>query len=345
LFRARRGAFTLIELLVVIAIIGILIALLLPAVQQAREAARRSQCRNNLKQIGLALHNYHDAFSVFPPATIRGPNCRPAVGPGPSRCNGISFLGRITPFLDQTPIYNLLNFSAEPAWLDPNAAAYASASGARLPIFLCPSDPLRGAGYRPDLGPTCYAACVGNTENWCADPAWAEGAGGPGNAAYVCTSSGNGVSVIYGNSRVRVGDITDGASNTMMVSEWTMGKPHILQNLSEYSSCLSGTATPPTTYGPTYEPIGYSWLYANGMQSWAFTTLLKPNDPVITFQKMACNQSPWVGRAQYPASSEHAGGVHAVLGDGAVRFISNNINLTTWQNLGNRKDGNVVGEF
>ena len=337
-----RSGFTLIELLVVIAIIAVLIALLLPAVQQAREAARRSQCKNNLKQLGLALHNYHDTAGVFPPAAIRSPTCDPSRSAGPTRCSGLSFMARLAPYFDQAPIYNLLNFSVEAAWRDTNPNGYAVAAAAKLPLLVCPSDPLRGASYRPDLGPTSYAACVANTDNWCADPAWYEGLNGAGNAAYVCTSGTKGLSVLFGNSKVNIAGITDGTSNTMMMSEWTMGWPYTQQN-NDFAGCIAGSATPVTAYGPSYEPLGYSWIYAQGMHSWAFSTLLKPNDP--SAKTMSCTGSPWVGSSRYRASSEHVGGVHILLADGAVRFVSDNINLTTWQNLGNRMDGNVMGEF
>ena len=341
----RRQGFTLIELLVVIAIIGVLVALLLPAVQQAREAARRSQCRNNLKQLGLALHGYHDTFNVFPPAAIRGPQCDPARSSGPTRCNGLSFLARMTPYFDQQVLYNRFNFSVEAAWRDTNPDGYAVASAARLPLLVCPSDPMRGSTYRPDLGPTCYIACIGNTDNWCADPAWYEGRNGTGNAAFVCTSSESGVAVIYGNSKVRIGDITDGTTNTMVMSEWTMGYPFMQQN-GNFAGCLAGSSPAPTAHGPTYEPVGYSWAYANGMHSWAFTTVLRPNDPVVKLQgNQLCTGSPWVGPARYRASSEHTGGVHAMLADGSVRFISENLSLIIWQAIGNRNDGQVVGEF
>ncbi len=338
----RRHGFTLIELLVVIAIIGVLVALLLPAVQQAREAARRSQCRNNLKQLGLALHGYHDVFNLFPPATIRGPNCAPAQSAGPSRCNGLSFLARLAPYIDQAPLYSRLNFSIEPAWKD--TVGYPEASATRLQLLLCPSDPLKGASVRADLGPTSYAACIGNTDNWCADPNWAYGLAGTGNAAYMCVSSQRGLAVVYGNSKVRIGDITDGSSNTLILSEWTMGSP-MMQQDNNFSSCLAGASPPPATY-TNYEPVGYSWIYANGMHSWAFTTLLKPNDPIIALQQnQLCVGSTWVGPARFRASSEHVGGVHVLLSDGAVRFISDNISLVTWQNLGNRADGTPIGEF
>ncbi len=335
---SRRG-FTLIELLVVIAIIAILIALLLPAVQQAREAARRTQCRNNLKQMGLALHNYHDVFNTFPPATIRGPNCRPAVGAGPTRCNGLSFLARIAPYFDQSAIYNQLNFSVEPVWLD--AVGYGPIAASAGPAMLkCPSSfPRDVAANYPAY--TTYAASIGNTVNWCADPAWYEGMMGAGNAAYVCSTGGQ--AVIYGNSRVRVGDVTDGTSNTLVLSEITPGLPNVQQD-NQYTTCLAGGST---WSGMTaYEPVGYNWLYANGMQSWSFTTLLKPNDPIYKLQGgLWCVQSPWVGPAQFGARSDHVGGVHTLLCDGAVRFISENVDLTTWRNLSLRADGNVVGEF
>lgn len=340
--KGRNQGFTLIELLVVIAIIAVLIALLLPAVQQAREAARRSQCRNNLKQLGLALHNYHDTYRVFPPATIRGRDCGAGRPSGPTRCNGLSYMARLAPYFDQAALYNTLDFNIEPAWNDPTDH-YTKASGTRLSLLLCPSDPLRNSDFRPDLAPTSYAVSIGNTDNWCSDPAWVSGTQA-GNAGYVCFGSERGLAVVYGNSRVRIGEITDGTSQTMVLSEWTVGDP-ILQQNNQFSSCLAGSSATPTDHNP-YEPLGYSWLYGAGMHSWAITTLLRPNDPVVKLQQnQLCVQSPFVGRARFRASSEHTEGVQITLCDGSVRFISNNVDFQTWQRLGNRADGVATGEY
>ncbi|WP_010582587.1 DUF1559 domain-containing protein [Schlesneria paludicola] len=339
--RRQRG-FTLIELLVVIAIIAVLIALLLPAVQQAREAARRTQCKNNLKQLGLALHNYYDTNGFFPPAVIRGPNC--AGSAGPTRCSGLSFMARLAPYFDQANLYNLLNFSVEPAWKDTNPGGYAVASATRLGMLICPSDPVRGQVARPDLGPTSYGACVSNTNNYCSDPNWYQGLNGGGLQAYMCTPGG-GTGVVYGNSRVTFASITDGTSNTMVLSEFTSGDPYVQQD-NNFSACLAGGTPAQTGYGTLYDPVGYSWIYAQGMQSWAYSTLLKPNDQIVKIQNNNfCVGSPWVGPALFGARSHHVGGVHVVLCDGGVRFISDNINLTTWQNLGNVADGNTLGEL
>jgi prepilin-type N-terminal cleavage/methylation domain-containing protein len=343
----RRVGFTLIELLVVIAIIAVLIALLLPAVQQAREAARRSQCRNNLKQLGLALHNYHDNFGGFPPATIRGACIHFSQGiPGPSACSGLSFMARLAPYYDQANLYNLLNWSVGPAWKDPNAATtYNIASAARIPLLVCPSDPLVGQAQRPDLGQTTYGACIGDTENYCADPGWSIGVyANGGGLEYACKNGTQGKAVVFGNSYISLAGVTDGSSNTMVLSEIINGG--FVDNTLNYSSCLSGGVST-TTYGPTYDHIGYSWIYAQGMQSWAFTTLLKPNDPIIpnVQHNVSCMASAWHGPAQFRAGSKHVGGVHCLMVDGAVRFVSDNINTATWKNLGNRADGNVLGEF
>lgn len=346
----RSSGFTLIELLVVIAIIAILVALLLPAVQQAREAARRSQCRNNLKQLGLALHNYHDVFNVFPPAVIRGPNCAASAGDtSPSRCNGLSYLARLLPYYDQANLYNMLDFNSNPAWNIPDAegqARYALVAGTKLSMLVCPSDPLRKSDIRPDMARTSYNTTIGDTVNWCSDPAWSQGMNGTsGQAAYLCTSSQNGRGVIFGNSRTRIGDIQDGTSQTMIMSEWTVGNPWVQVNGTSYTSCQAGGVPTPSKQDP-WEPLGFSWLYAQGMQSWAFTTLLRPNDPVVKLQQdQLCVQSPWVGPAQFRASSEHTGGVHTLLGDGAVRFVSDSISTVVWRHLGNRADGVPTGEF
>jgi hypothetical protein len=169
---------------------------------------------------------------------------------------------------------------------------------------------------------------------------------GSGNSAYLCRSGTAGSAVVFGNSKINIAAITDGTSNTMILSECTMGWPYVQQN-NDFAGCLAGSTPAQTGYTGSYEPMGYSWIYANGMQSWSFSTLLKPNDPIVKSlqNNNLCAGSPWVGPARFRASSEHVGGVHIVLADGSVRFISDNINLTIWQNLGNRSDGNVLGEF
>jgi len=162
----RRRAFTLIELLVVIAIIAVLIALLLPAVQQAREAARRSQCKNNLKQLGLALHNYHSSLNVFPPNLVPGGNFNYSAG-------NWGVLAFLNPYLDQTNVYNLMNLSA-PTYASTSPYNIADPNNAKavaiiVPLFLCPSDrgqPVALNAYGiAAIGPTNYAACQGSGIN------------------------------------------------------------------------------------------------------------------------------------------------------------------------------------
>jgi prepilin-type processing-associated H-X9-DG protein len=185
----------LIELLVVIAIIAVLIALLLPAVQQAREAARRTQCKNNLKQIGLALHNYHDAFSTFPPGYIAGPNLSVTTP-------GWGWATMILPHLDQTSLYNGINFN-----LPVEHASNSVVVNTRLNAFVCPSDLIQGTLVLTDSSnttivqttPSCYPGCVGNDNTDVDSP------------------TGNGVFIR--NSRTRMADITDGTSNTIIVGE------------------------------------------------------------------------------------------------------------------------------
>jgi len=205
--RRSRHAFTLIELLVVIAIIAVLIALLLPAVQQAREAARRSQCRNNLKQLGLALHNYHDTHNTFPM------NMRSFVtAPSPNN-SGFSFISMILPYIDQAPLYNTLNFSY--ATTNSASSSNLTASKTVLPALLCPSDPT--PGYREDLAATW---------NWPSGPGATKNKGA---AAVTCYKgwAGNGVDNSPANamfertttSVIRMRDIIDGTSNVFAMGE------------------------------------------------------------------------------------------------------------------------------
>jgi prepilin-type N-terminal cleavage/methylation domain-containing protein len=205
----RKQGFTLIELLVVIAIIAVLIALLLPAVQQAREAARRSQCKNNVKQLGLALHNYHDTFNIFP---LNNSQSAPAI------TNRSGFVGML-PYLDQSPIYNQMNMLVSGV-VAPNLAF----TQVPLPILLCPSDPdglriLKGqdAGINITMAVSDYAFNVGDYANGGTNT----GANGGGqNFAYAngVTSAGRGVFSRCAWS-ARMADITDGTSNTIAIGE------------------------------------------------------------------------------------------------------------------------------
>ncbi len=347
--KARR-AFTLIELLVVIAIIAILIALLLPAVQQAREAARRTQCKNNLKQIGLALHNYHDTFNLLPMGylDIDGGNSET------TSC-GWSWMSYILPNIDQGPLYNQLNFSTTPFALQtpggqavPNQLLMATPQ----PAFSCPSDARqaveRAAGANPGS-----AATGGGAANGIAFSSYMGVMGGFHGQACTVNATTNLVNVPIRNNGILVinharnfRDITDGTSNVLAVGE--------VQYIASFAD-ITGTnvgSQRQYVYGNVVTAGGAvctNWgLGNNGPFLHLRTARRKLNPPLL-----AANQ-PW--RAFH---SKHTGGAHFLMGDGAVRFISDNIEHTDtdwgdtsirgpfglYQRLASMNDEQVVGEF
>jgi len=290
--RFRRG-FTLIELLVVIAIIAILIALLLPAVQQAREAARRSQCQNNLKQLGLAMHNYHDTHGVFPPGlSFNLPN---GTAPHVANAAAKSLIGwqvMIFPYIEQAPLYNQIQQTGafDQRWLSVPAFT-GSIAKIRIPAYRCPSDTLgdvntstNGLGY----GATNYAGNYG-------------GDFGP-----------NWTGILFPNSSVKIRDITDGTSQTVMIGE------------REYTSAIRKNG------GHGIWPGGISNI---ADYSIAATTKNHPN----TVLNSAFGTSAF--------SSMHEGGVYFMFGDGHAQFLSENMDTANYQRLGFRSDGQVIGEF
>ncbi len=315
--RHRRVGFTLIELLVVIAIIAVLIALLLPAVQQAREAARRTQCKNNLKQIGLALHNYHDVHSTFP----MGVSFNPA-----SNWGG-SFLISILPYTDQANSFNKINFSSWPGWVTQNAV-YA---GYVPPYHMCPSSPVPALRIRGDLpaagyGHSSYAGIAGAQGRLSVS----------GNHGDISAAG-----CLHYNSKVNFRDITDGSSNTMLVgeqSDFGIDRSDI-RSSSDWgawmgcANCGGGD--------PGSAPGNYSDTYTGNI------TTLHPNWPIGA--KPARSSHAFLGTGEgggnYPLQSAHVGGVHILMADGAVRFLSANINFTTAMNLADRRDGTTINDF
>jgi prepilin-type N-terminal cleavage/methylation domain-containing protein/prepilin-type processing-associated H-X9-DG protein len=310
--RHRRQGFTLIELLVVIAIIGVLIALLLPAVQAAREAARRAQCVNNLKQIGIGLHNYHDSRGALPGAYLVYPTTE------------FSALSQILGYMEQGNLYNSLNFSLP--YSDPTNSTILTTT---VSNFLCPSDfpnpiPARGAA-------TNYMADMGSWIVWQAPTGPNVGLPGP-----------NGT--FFGNSSTRFADITDGLSNTGMFSERVLadGSNAIVSPQSDvFFSAGSPTTIPDAVQQcqaidvnnlSNQFPLFMGAPWTNGQH--IFLHVTPPNSRSCGFFVFL--------RAIMPPSSRHPGGVNLLLGDGSVRFIKDTVNVNAWRALGTISGGEVI---
>lgn len=347
-FRSRSG-FTLIELLVVIAIIAILIALLLPAVQQAREAARRTQCKNHLKQIGLALHNYHDQSNTFPPGYI---STLTTANP----YQGWGWTLQILPMIDQGPLYNILssnvtNFGFNQVTQIPTVATAASMTA--IPSLRCPSD-TGEQSITPVVFSTAFNASATTAagapfgrSNYFGVLGWS---GTPSataptvNATAVSTSVFATAAAYRGtfgqNSRVGFRDMVDGSSNVLVVGE---RYTPTAANTTTVNAIGHGTwvGVPDQT---TLSGIAYA------LGDVAAVPNLGPQADTATMTNASYringNNGNGVTRGRTLGfGSLHTGGAHFVMGDGAVRFISENIDANTYRNLGSINDGIVVGEF
>ena len=376
---SRRRAFTLIELLVVIAIIAVLIALLLPAVQQAREAARRTQCKNQLKQLGLALHNYHDTFiTTMPPGYIYRSDSNSATA-APALNNGWGWETMILPYIDQGPLYNtfaagtgspnltygLQHASLPSATLFPNPGSIETV----IPSQRCPSDPglatvsmttsPTGAYIRGPLGRSNYVGVAGSrfflAVNNASPPVvnYYDACSGtypptPTQPTLLVTPPGAGTPVLgainngctftappqytpgttlasnlggtFGaNSKVGIRDMTDGTSNCIMVGErYTPANPTPLSAPVMGDAMWAGVATPTSEWNTL------------GETSWKV------------------NQNFTAAYARPPTSgfgSMHTGGAQFLMGDGAVRFLSESLDMTTYRHLSRVGDGNLLGDF
>ncbi|WP_437185192.1 DUF1559 domain-containing protein [Planctomicrobium sp. SH668] len=313
----RRG-FTLIELLVVIAIIAVLIALLLLAVQQAREAARRSQCKNNLKQLGLALHNYHDTHNTFPPGSLAMRANGTAYAPGDSEPGRTAVKGGwgwtvfCLPFIDQAPLYQQLS---------PNGNNFPSAPNALtktiIPIFLCPSDPAPAIVTATAMGGDGGSIGHGKSNY--------PGIYGSGSVEYVEIDADNTRGMFWYNSAVRIRDVTDGLSNSLMVTERRSdGGDSETRRGSIWAGKTDGT-TGAKNVGNKYGNL----VRADNNPDW-LVNATNISDPSASTNA---------------ASSMHVGGVHFVMGDGSVRFLSENTSGVTYMLLGQKSDGQILGEF
>lgn len=310
---ARRGrAFTLIELLTTITVVGLLVALVLPAVQMARESARRSRCSANLRQIGLALNNYASTFGSFPD----GSNGR-----------GYSPHSLILPYLDEPVLYNAINFSVRASDFSPTSANN-TAIRVSLSVFLCPSD---GSSMRGGAGWSSYPANRG--------------------VNYRSGNSENGAFIISSGSP-SLASFTDGLSDTAAVSEWVLGRflpdrdpkgpvyetPANLTGTNEFELFARNCHDlDPATARVDFSDKGVYWHKGDYLHT-NYNHALGPND------HSCMTGTGWVQNGAFSASSRHPGGVHLLFGDGHVRFVSETVNIPLWRAVATRNGGEVVDE-
>lgn len=324
--KPRRG-FTLIELLVVIAIIAILVALLLPAVQQAREAARRSQCQANLKQLGLAMHNYLDVNSVFPYASNFTDNNQPTAAiANHLRANRTGWFAHVLPYIDQASLFNELDLNVHLS----HANNRPFLENQKFPVMSCPSNPnaermtridgnnFAGFGWATQAGmykPVGGSMNTGQTKDCTAgNGSFCRNNSGGVNGGWNGGPSKNNGAVAgmfaRGVTKFKARDITDGTSNTLMLGEC---KPHF----GQFGSAFTWNV-PMSTF---FTKINSSFLAA----------------------REAAKTVDW--RDANGHASPHVGGAHFVLADGATKFLSENIDYRTYCYLGDRADDELIGDF
>jgi len=338
--RPRPRGFTLIELLVVIAIIAVLIALLLPAVQAAREAARRSQCVNNLKQMGLAVHNYVSSIGSLPPSGNAGANPDPNGSPN---VQNYSMKARILPFMEQQTMYNSINFNVSAiSWggsPDNGTAMNATVIAAKVSGFLCPSDANPGnngvfyANFT--VGCTNYGNNAGMARyysNWV-----------PLGPAYF---TGNDGSL---NNVITLASITDGTSNTQLMSEFVKGTQG--QNRPGLNLAMSSAQyQQPLSFNPgltlfdsqacqasttiSWDFKGEYWIAHDGGRGGAITNINQPN-------QKSCNAGSQIDNTISP-QSQHSGGVNVLFLDGSVKFIKSSVSRVTWWALSTHALGEII---
>ena len=365
--KVKRRGFTLIELLVVIAIIAILIALLLPAVQQAREAARRMQCRNNLKQIGLALHNYHDVHNSFPPGRMAP--AETGIG-GDCWVGWVSPLYFILPNIDQTNVYNQIdqtqyrvrNGGGGP--LCPNNNFVRSLA---LTAFMCPSDPGHHSGVNTNSYRANFGVTVGGGRNFGnqnqVDPVYTPRVGGEMDGA---------LGGAFNDRITRIPDFLDGTSNTVLYAERIVGRPNtstiyignylhkrdgakIIEKNDNFNTtayvvgqCAAAFAAGPLP-GDFRGDFGFTsgdepaWFFSS-YQMGAYNHIQTPNAAQFDCGAGSIPDSPHEV-AIMTARSFHTGGVQCCLADGSVRFVSDSIDLGVWQAAGTRAGGEILGEW
>ena len=331
-------AFTLVELLVVIAILGILIALLLPAVQAAREAARRMSCSNNLKQIVLAMHNFHDSYKGFP------------VGSPSKSCPGYtqipawqyrwSPLAMLTPYMEQYNVYESLNldvplYGHTGVYYGPGEGVHPDNQESvrqAITFFSCPSD--KAQQVQPEFGPTNYLPCWGRSEPT------------PSGTAAFDTDG-----VFNSDYPVRFADITDGTSNTAAFSESLLGprgsslmgytltdENKVLVMVQLWSPPIS-EANCSVIGSPASAFRGARWVDGFVLYS-AYYHWQPPNSEVPDCGVTKPIRALWIA-----ARSRHPGGVNVAFSDGSVHFVSDTVDLQTWRALGSRNGGEVPGQF
>lgn len=325
--RVRKSGFTLVELLVVIAIIGILVALLLPAVQAAREAARRTSCLNNLKNVSLAMHNHHDIVKRFPPGCAQD---QPPFGTAAGGW-GSSWKVYILPFIEQSSIYDKWVFNGGNSGYT-HAGNMALVHNLKLEVYRCPSSPM----------PEFYASS-NNAGSIQMMTSYTGIAGSDLPSSSFSTSGGNGYTsgsgCLYANSKVNMASLTDGTSNVMMIGEQS---DHLRDANNQP---IPGSYTAITSQGP------HGWTMGTGNQSvgTAYTDR-HFNCTTLRYEinKRGLPNSGGTGHNtgnNIPLSSRHPGGCCVALGDASTRFVSQTTTLLVLQQLTVGNDGAVVSNF